>query len=75
MEDKATQVKNWIKAIRPGNTIGDQSILIAKQQNQNLKITLLDTVCCIPAILFDKNLEDISMEDIVSKSHLINHRH
>lgn len=69
-------IKNWIRQIRP--ELKDDAILIRKQLfngKEQTHITILNVACCVPALVIDKSLKQVTESDIINLSHLINHSH
>jgi len=69
-----SEIKGWIRETRTIRPTSDDAILIFPGTDST-RITLLDTACCIPAIVIRKRIEDIENEDIASLAQIINHHH
>ncbi len=54
--------------------LNPDSIIISKLPNAT-RIVLLNIACCVPAIIIDKEMGDITFEDISKFASQINHKH
>lgn len=69
-------IKNWIKQLRKVKPIQDASIIIRSADGgKTTYITLLETACCVPAIVIPKAIEEITQSDLQEFIPQLNHAH
>lgn len=73
-EGKVAAIKNWIIELRTVKKTKADSILVHPLPQQT-KIILLDTACCVPAIVINKTIEKINKSDLLHHIDKLNHHH
>jgi hypothetical protein len=68
-------LKDWIRTETGKPDLSDEAILITKSTSGGIRIVLLDGQCCRPSVEIQKELKDITLEDIRKEKNKLQHQH
>ena len=68
-------LKDWIRTETGKPGLSDEAILITKTTSGGIRIVLLDGQCCRPSLEIQKELKDITLEDIRKEKNKLLHQH
>jgi hypothetical protein len=68
-------LKDWIRTETGKPDLSDEAILITKTTSGGIRIVLLDGQCCRPSVEIQKELKDITLEDIRKEKNKLQHQH
>lgn len=68
-------LKDWIRTETGKPGLSDEAILITKTATGGIRIVLLDGQCCRPSLEIQKELKDITLEDIRKEKNKLQHQH
>lgn len=68
-------LKDWIRTETGKPDLSDEAILITKSTSGGIRIVLLDGQCCRPSLEIQKELKDITLDDIRKEKNKLQHQH